>query len=77
LLQLDCTADALFMKEVCGVWDISSYCGITSDNNSLQFDAEVPLRHTLQLQSKVCLFSFLIRRGHQTWVRDSLELMKS
>jgi hypothetical protein len=76
LLQLECVANASFMKDVCEVWNISSYCGITSDSNSLQFEAEVPLGHTVQLPSEVCLFSDLTRGVHWAWVRDSLELME-
>ena len=30
-----------------------------------------------QIQRYICLFSVLTRRGHQAWVRDSLELMES
>jgi hypothetical protein len=63
LLQLECVANASFMKEVCEVWNIPSYCGITSDNNSLQFEAEVPLHHTVQLPSEVCLFSRSDKEG--------------
>jgi hypothetical protein len=77
LLQLECAANATFMKEVCEVWHIPSYCGLTGDNNLLQFNAEVPLRRTVRTDSKVCVFSVLIMRGHQAWVRDSLELMES
>ena len=70
LLQLECAADALFMKEVCEVWSVSSYCRITTDNNLLQLVAEVPTRHTLQTLPKVCLFSVLTGRGRQAWVKD-------
>jgi len=58
LLQLECAANATFMKEVCEVWNIPSYCAITSDNKSLHFDAEVPLHHTVQTESKVCMSVF-------------------
>jgi len=46
------------MKEMCEGWHIPSYCGITSDNNSIQFDAEVPLHHTMQTDSKVYMSIF-------------------
>ena len=58
LLQLECAADATFMKEVCETWNIPSYCGITSDDNTLQFDAELPLHHTIQTETKVCMSVF-------------------
>lgn len=50
--ELECAVNATFMKEMCEGWHIPSYCGITSDNNSIQFDAEVPLHHTMQTDSK-------------------------
>lgn len=50
--ELKCAADAAFLKEVCEVWNIASYCGSNSDNNLLQFDAEVPVVHTLQTELK-------------------------
>jgi hypothetical protein len=48
------------MKEVCEVWNVSLYCDLTTDNNLLQLAAEVPMSHTLQTTSEVCLLSVVI-----------------
>jgi hypothetical protein len=55
LLQLECTADAWLMKEVCEVWNVSQYCELTGDTTVLHLTAEVPLSHTLSTISEVFL----------------------
>jgi hypothetical protein len=62
---------------VCDVWNVPSYCGITSDNTVLHLDAEVPMSHTAQTDSEVCLFCVLTRILIRIVSVISLKLMES
>ncbi|XP_021930441.1 major facilitator superfamily domain-containing protein 6-A isoform X2 [Zootermopsis nevadensis] len=72
LCELECAADAGFTKEVCEVWNVSQYCNLMNDINLLQFDAEVPLSHTLQTSSETG--SCLHFRVHRAFIGSSFHV---